>query len=796
MPKQKKRSPKICMVACEWENCQWRLDIEPTEYEIFSDHLKAHADAFVAKMREDADWSEDKAMACCCMWRGCSWEGCGEWTELLRHVMYHGYHVLLKALGKIVQEKLQLATCRIEMEDPYNMLINATPLLCQWSGCNTEFFCPNKFYRHVDKHGLETHPLPDEKTDLKFECSWEACNDRFRNKYKLKEHVRVHTHEKLIACPDCGGMFANRTKLKDHLSRQDPEGYENFQCSHCLKRCASERLLRDHMRHHVNYLKCPHCEMTCPNPGSLKYHIGYRHTDIRPFSCAMCEQSFKSHSDLVRHEESHLEKSYICDVKDCFYSTKTQHCLRRHIRVVHSSTEKRYICHICNTAYSRGFGLTKHLKKKHNFSWPSGHPRFRYIQYEDGFYRLQMVRFESVELTKRLHGNIEENNGISEPENDGDNNEEDGEITGAVYDGVNELDNENTINIVLIDSSENYEQTDLQGIEQQINIVEEQAENVELDTSNVEINTTNVEDEPEDIEENPEHMEVPESLKDQVESVDEDENFVEKLEETEEDVLYTNVAYQDKSGGEENDSEDIEEEIITCSDDIIETSTTLTANPTTPSSNTVDALRSSANILPSAIPCEIILKPKPKGYEKTVMAQLLDIGKKQNHQELASLVDSAIVTDLYQRLKAGMSREKHQQKVVYAGDITTSELEEGGQGAQEGGPPEVGANEVLVTEEVTVESKRPLEDGSENKRPLEDGSENKRPLEDGSESEEEEERNCKRIKCEEDSAEIDLNEIIEHVSKDISNDVTLSNEIRNKMVASVLLSLNGETQTT
>ena len=53
MPKQKKRSPKICMVACEWENCQWRLDIEPTEYEIFSDHLKAHADAFIAKMRDD-----------------------------------------------------------------------------------------------------------------------------------------------------------------------------------------------------------------------------------------------------------------------------------------------------------------------------------------------------------------------------------------------------------------------------------------------------------------------------------------------------------------------------------------------------------------------------------------------------------------------------------------------------------------------------------------------------------------------------------------------------------------------
>ena len=165
-------------------------------------------------------------------------------------------------------------------------------------------------------------------------------------------------------------------------------------------------------------------------------------------------------------------------------------------------------------------------------------------------------------------------------------------------------------------------------------------------------------------------------------------------------------------------------------------------------------------------------------YSKTIIllficfhsqAQLLDIGKKQNHQELASLVDSAIVTDLYQRLKAGMSKEK-QQKVVFADDIVTTEIEEGEQGAQEGGPPEVGANEVLITE---VENKRPFEDGHES----------------------EEERDCKRIKYEE-TDEVDLNEIIENVSKDLSNDVTLSNDIRNKMVASVLLSLNGETQTT
>ena len=32
---------------------------------------------------------------------------------------------------------------------------------------------------------------------------------------------------------------------------------------------------------------------------------------------------------------------------------------------------------MCGQRYTRGSGLTNHLKKKHKFSWPAGHPRFR-----------------------------------------------------------------------------------------------------------------------------------------------------------------------------------------------------------------------------------------------------------------------------------------------------------------------------------------------------------------------------------------------------------------------------------
>ncbi len=49
-----------------------------------------------------------------------------------------------------------------------------------------------------------------------------------------------------------------------------------FRCSYCNKRFGVERLLRDHMRAHINNYRCPMCDMTCPTPSSLKSHVRYK----------------------------------------------------------------------------------------------------------------------------------------------------------------------------------------------------------------------------------------------------------------------------------------------------------------------------------------------------------------------------------------------------------------------------------------------------------------------------------------------------------------------------------------
>ena len=61
------------------------------------------------------------------------------------------------------------------------------------------------------------------------------------------------------------------------------------------------------------------------------------------------------------------------------------------------------MCHVCSKVYCQGATLSRHLKQTHQFEWPSGHSRFRYKLDLDGFYRLQTLRYESIELSEQLN---------------------------------------------------------------------------------------------------------------------------------------------------------------------------------------------------------------------------------------------------------------------------------------------------------------------------------------------------------------------------------------------------------
>ncbi|KAF6768028.1 hypothetical protein AHF37_11295 [Paragonimus kellicotti] len=63
-----------------------------------------------------------------------------------------------------------------------------------------------------------------------------------------------------------------------------------------------------------------------------------------------------------------------------------------------------YACHLCPVIKRRGFDLSKHLMRDHQLTRPSGHVRFTYAISDDGQYRLQRTRLDTVPVATALLG--------------------------------------------------------------------------------------------------------------------------------------------------------------------------------------------------------------------------------------------------------------------------------------------------------------------------------------------------------------------------------------------------------
>ncbi|XP_057677055.1 histone H4 transcription factor isoform X2 [Corythoichthys intestinalis] len=373
MAPNKRLQKTMLKLECEWGSCQESFN----QMERFCKHVEVHLDA-MKMVDEDEEEPEGERN---CLWRDCGFcsvEGPGEFR---RHVFFHCYHNKLKQLGqKVLNGQAEIGTCSIGFQN--HNIIPEIPdnFVCQWEECEQPpYENPEWFYRHVELHSLSID-IPAGDCESPVRCGWKDCKATAKGRSKLREHLRSHTQEK-----------------------SSMEG-QRFQCSHCSKCFATERLLRDHMRNHVSHYKCPLCDMTCPSPSALRNHIKFRHSNEKPYSCEYCEYSCKNLVDLRKHLESHrIEPGYHCDISGCDFTSRTVSTMKIHRKREHEGNFlARYKCHVCDQCFTRGNNLTVHLHKKHQFKWPSGHPRFRYKEHDDGFLRLQLIRYESVELTEQL----------------------------------------------------------------------------------------------------------------------------------------------------------------------------------------------------------------------------------------------------------------------------------------------------------------------------------------------------------------------------------------------------------
>ena len=87
-----------------------------------------------------------------------------------------------------------------------------TNMQCEWETCNKSLTNPQLFYTHVLQHCQvyvkETQAQTGHER-LSYPCKWANCKVRLQcgTMRKIKPHIKSHTHEKAIACPECEYMF-------------------------------------------------------------------------------------------------------------------------------------------------------------------------------------------------------------------------------------------------------------------------------------------------------------------------------------------------------------------------------------------------------------------------------------------------------------------------------------------------------------------------------------------------------------------------------------------------------------
>ena len=376
------------LLVCEWNGCGNSFETWST----FQLHIENHLNDFILSNANNNRLNE-------CAWKDCDFK---EYVvrELVRHVHFHSYHTKLMCHGRnaFLIDETNFYKIKTACSMPRQKVTIPEQFRCEWPDCVAEsidWLRPFDFFDHVKGHALKNG-------DESYLCLWSTCELKkdFGCASKLKEHLRSHLKEKMIACPECGMMFANRIKFFDHCRRQDFQDAK-FSCDRCGKNFVTERMLKDHIRAHTKLYNCHLCRQTCNSPSTLKTHIKYKHTNDKPFMCPLlhCDYACKSNADLKSHAKSHGNDTAKCHM--CDYSTKFMQTLKCHIKQYHDLITNIYACHICDYKDTKSHKLSSHLANQHGIYSSKDHSRFYFVkQSKTGFYQ---IREDTAEYRPKIY---------------------------------------------------------------------------------------------------------------------------------------------------------------------------------------------------------------------------------------------------------------------------------------------------------------------------------------------------------------------------------------------------------
>uniref|UniRef100_UPI0037E9A053 oocyte zinc finger protein XlCOF6.1-like n=1 Tax=Semicossyphus pulcher TaxID=241346 RepID=UPI0037E9A053 len=155
---------------------------------------------------------------------------------------------------------------------------------------------------------------------------------------------------------DCAGFHLSR---KPQLAAGETSE-RPYTCSVCNKTFRIKSILTRHMKMHSGEkpYSCSVCGKSFIQRSYLQTHMN-SHTGQKPYTCRFCGRGFTQVGNMNAHIRIHTgEKPHSCS--DCGKSFREKADLIRH-RIIHTG-EKSYICSVCNMKFTTQSNLTRHMK--------------------------------------------------------------------------------------------------------------------------------------------------------------------------------------------------------------------------------------------------------------------------------------------------------------------------------------------------------------------------------------------------------------------------------------------------